>query len=111
MKIGLQNSRNQRGSKATSARYATAWLNHGVNPTDKGYEYTILVNRPSGEVRVGILEFIKRFLQACAFKKLALRCVACVHLAISIDSLQTGDKNTKVISYTVDRYFAMTPNS
>ncbi|XP_066015773.1 chondroitin sulfate ABC exolyase-like isoform X2 [Pocillopora verrucosa] len=51
VKIGLQNSRNQRGSKATSARYATAWLNHGVNPTDKGYEYTILVNRPSEEVR------------------------------------------------------------
>ena len=39
--ISLQTSRNQRGRKDTSARYATAWLDPGVEPNDKGYEYTI----------------------------------------------------------------------
>ncbi|KAL9951814.1 hypothetical protein ACROYT_G044546 [Oculina patagonica] len=46
-KISLQTSRDQRErSKKTSARYATAWLNHGDNPTDKGYEYAIMVDKP-----------------------------------------------------------------
>ena len=54
MKIGLQHSRTQDDLTATSARYATAWLDHGVDPTDKGYEYTILVEGPSEEIHVGI---------------------------------------------------------
>ena len=54
MKIGLQHSRTQDDLNATSARYATAWLDHGVDPTDKDYEYTILVKGPSEEIHVGI---------------------------------------------------------
>ncbi|XP_027049719.1 uncharacterized protein LOC113677156 [Pocillopora damicornis] len=54
VKIGLQHSRTQDDLTATSARYATAWLDHGVDPTDKGYEYTILVEGPSEEIHVGI---------------------------------------------------------
>lgn len=51
--ISEQTSRDQRGKpKSTSARYATAWLDHGVDPTDKDYEYTIIVNKPSNFVRV-----------------------------------------------------------
>lgn len=42
MKISLQNSKDQRGKKS-SARYATAWLDHGVNPLNKDYHYTIAV--------------------------------------------------------------------
>ena len=36
----------------TSARYATAWLDHGVDPKDKDYEYAIIVGKPSNFVRV-----------------------------------------------------------
>jgi len=50
--IGLQTSRDHRDRKNTSARYATAWLDHGVDPNDKGYEYTILVNKPQIYIRV-----------------------------------------------------------
>ena len=51
--ISRQKSRDQRGRKRkTSARFATAWLDHGVNPTDKGYEYTIHVNKPLSTVQV-----------------------------------------------------------
>lgn len=40
-------SRDQNGkAKVTSARYATAWLDHGVNPTGADYEYTIMVEKP-----------------------------------------------------------------
>lgn len=53
MKISLQTSRDQRGrARETSARYATAWLNHGVNPSDAKYEYTIVVNKPANVVQV-----------------------------------------------------------
>jgi len=51
--ISLQTSKRHRGgTRETSARYATAWLDHGVNPSDKGYEYTILVNKPLSTARV-----------------------------------------------------------
>jgi len=53
MKISLQTSRDQRGrTRETSARYATAWLNHGTNPSDANYEYTIVVNKPANVVQV-----------------------------------------------------------
>jgi len=53
MKISLQTSRDQRGrTRETSARYATAWLNHGTNPSDANYEYTIVVNKPANFVQV-----------------------------------------------------------
>ncbi|XP_078352647.1 chondroitin sulfate ABC exolyase-like [Oculina patagonica] len=52
-KISLQKSRDQRGrARETSARYATAWLDHGVNPTDGEYEYAIVVNQAPNVVRV-----------------------------------------------------------
>ena len=50
--ISLQTSWDHRGTTKTSARYATAWLDHGVNPTDKSYEYTILVNQAPDVVQV-----------------------------------------------------------
>ena len=50
--ISLQSSMDSRGRKATSARYATAWLDHGVNPTNQEYEYAILVNQAPNAVRV-----------------------------------------------------------
>lgn len=54
--ISLQTSRDQKGgTKETSARYATAWLNHGVNPTDQGYEYTIMVDKPLNYIQVNDL--------------------------------------------------------
>ena len=52
VEIGIQTSRDQRDRKDTSARYATAWLDHGVDPNDKSYEYTILVNKPQIYIRV-----------------------------------------------------------
>ena len=42
----------------TTARYATAWLDHGVDPTDRDYEFAIVVNRPSSDIRVNIIIFI-----------------------------------------------------
>lgn len=43
----------QRGrTTPTSARYATAWLDHGVDPKDKDYEYAITVGNPANFVRV-----------------------------------------------------------
>ena len=55
VKISLQSSRDQRGRNwETTARYATAWLDHGVNSSDKGYEYATLVNRQASVVRIRI---------------------------------------------------------
>ncbi|KAL9953039.1 hypothetical protein ACROYT_G040390 [Oculina patagonica] len=52
LKISLQTSRDSRGrTRERTARYATAWLNHGVNPTNKDYEYTIVVGKTPGIVR------------------------------------------------------------
>ena len=52
VKVSLQTSRNHRGKKDTSARYATAWLDHGANPTAKGYEYAILVGTQLSKLQV-----------------------------------------------------------
>ena len=52
VKVSLQTSRNHRGKKDTSARYATAWLDHGANATAKGYEYAILVGTQLSELQV-----------------------------------------------------------
>ena len=52
VKVSLQTSRNHRGKKDTSARYATAWLDHGANATAKGYEYAILVGTQMSELQV-----------------------------------------------------------
>ena len=53
LKTGLQTSKGERTpKKETSSRYATAWLNHGVNPTDKSYEYAIVVGKSAETVRV-----------------------------------------------------------
>ena len=52
VKVSLQTSRNHRGKKDTSARYATTWLDHGANPTAKGYEYAILVDTQLSELQV-----------------------------------------------------------
>ncbi|CAH3025870.1 unnamed protein product [Porites evermanni] len=51
VKVSLQTSRNHRGKKDTSARYATTWLDHGANPTAKGYEYAILVDTQLSELQ------------------------------------------------------------
>lgn len=52
VKVSLQTSRNHRGENDTAARYATAWLDHGANPTAKGYEYAILVGTQLSELQV-----------------------------------------------------------
>ena len=52
VKVSLQTSRNHRGENDTAARYATAWLDHGENPTAKGYEYAILVGTQLSELQV-----------------------------------------------------------
>ena len=52
VKVSLQTSRNHRGKKDASARYATAWLDHGANQTAKGYEYAILVGTQLSERQV-----------------------------------------------------------
>ena len=53
VKISLQTSRDQRGrARETSARYATAWLDHGVNPLDVTYEYAIVVNKTANFAQV-----------------------------------------------------------
>ena len=41
--INLQHSKTNDGKIRTNARYATVWLDHGVNPFSEGYEYAILV--------------------------------------------------------------------
>ena len=41
--ISLQNSKTNDGKTPTNARYATVWLDHGVNPLSESYEYAILV--------------------------------------------------------------------
>lgn len=51
-------SRDQSNMFDTTARYATAWLDHGVDPTDRDYEFAIVVNRPSSDIRVNIIIFI-----------------------------------------------------
>ena len=51
--ISLQNSMDDKDrTKETSARYATAWLDHGSDATDKTYEYVIAVNKDEAFVRV-----------------------------------------------------------
>ena len=52
VKVSLQTSRDHRGENDTSARYATAWLDHGANPTAKGYEYAILVGTQLSKLQV-----------------------------------------------------------
>ena len=55
--IGLQTSKNQRGgARETSARYATAWLDHGVNQANMNYEYTIFVNKPLSTIQVSTFD-------------------------------------------------------
>ena len=41
--ISLQHSKTNDGKTPTNARYATVWLDHGVNPLSEVYEYAILV--------------------------------------------------------------------
>ncbi|XP_022793263.1 uncharacterized protein LOC111332229 [Stylophora pistillata] len=48
VQISPQTSKDSSGKK-TSARYATAWLDHGVDPNGKGYEYTIAVAGKNGK--------------------------------------------------------------
>ena len=43
IEIKNQSSRTSSGLKASSARYATAWLDHGIDPSNDEYEYAILV--------------------------------------------------------------------
>lgn len=47
LKIGNQKSfKHREKAEMTSARYATAWLDHGFNPTNADYEYAIMVEKP-----------------------------------------------------------------
>lgn len=48
VQISPQTSKDSSGKK-TSARYATAWLDHGVDPNGEGYEYTIAVAGKNGK--------------------------------------------------------------
>ena len=41
--ISLQTSKTSDGKKVTMARYATVWLDHGINPFSASYEYAIIV--------------------------------------------------------------------
>ena len=41
--ISLQTSKTNDGKKVTMARYATVWLDHGINPFSASYEYAIIV--------------------------------------------------------------------
>ena len=53
MKVSLQKSKDEEDKKKeTSARYATVWLDHGADPTDKKYEYVIAVNRDKTFIQV-----------------------------------------------------------
>ena len=67
VKISLQTSRDNRGRKDTSARYATAWLDHGVNPTNKGYEYAIIVGTKPSTIRVNMYTFTTNLTAECYY--------------------------------------------
>ena len=41
--IALQTSRTNDGKHVSKARYATVWLDHGINPFSASYEYAIIV--------------------------------------------------------------------
>ena len=83
MKISLQKSKDEEDkTKETSARYATAWLDHGADPTDKTYEYVIAVNKDEAFVQVSniLLGGIPPLLDACGG---SVRPVSWAHLPVS----------------------------
>lgn len=52
--VGRQDSRSGYDQKDTNGKYATAWIDHGKNPVDAGYEYAVIVQ--GGEQAVKTLE-------------------------------------------------------
>lgn len=46
-----QSSPDQSGKKTTSGAYSTAWIDHGLNPKDAGYEYAVLVQSAPDQVK------------------------------------------------------------
>ena len=50
IQISRQLSRKSSGEEVSSARYATAWLDHGVNPLSAHYEYAILVATNAADI-------------------------------------------------------------
>ena len=48
-KKGLQKSHNHKTCKPTQNNYELAYINHGTNPKDKGYEYAVLIKATGKE--------------------------------------------------------------
>lgn len=48
--VGRQLSRSGYDNKDTAGDYATAWIDHGANPRDAGYEYAVFVQATSGDL-------------------------------------------------------------
>lgn len=51
LRLGEQQSRNNSDTKDTRGTYATAWIEHGKNPTNARYEYLVLVQAESEQVQ------------------------------------------------------------
>ncbi|GAA5496935.1 chondroitin sulfate ABC exolyase [Rubritalea halochordaticola] len=49
LRIGKQSSRDGSDKKDTKGNYATAWIEHGIDPQDAGYQYAVLVQPKEGE--------------------------------------------------------------
>lgn len=69
VQISPQTSKDSSGKK-TSARYATAWLDHGIDPIEKEYEYTIAVARNNGKNSVEKLASSQRSGSSLTYKVL-----------------------------------------
>lgn len=48
---GVQYSRHNKTKKATQGEFITAWIDHGVNPTDAHYEYVVVMNATTEEMK------------------------------------------------------------
>lgn len=50
LRIGRQSSRDGNDKQDTTGSHATAWIEHGIDPRDDGYEYAVLVQPTGPEV-------------------------------------------------------------
>ena len=51
LRISEQKSRDSQDRRDTTGNYATAWIEHGKNPQDAGYEYAVLVQPTEAEIQ------------------------------------------------------------
>ncbi|QRG81492.1 chondroitinase family polysaccharide lyase [Vibrio diabolicus] len=47
----VQHSRHNKTKKATQGEFVTAWIDHGVNPTNAHYEYLVVMNATAEEMQ------------------------------------------------------------